>query len=117
MALAPAPASSTAAPGPRVAAPLPPLPLQRSPEFGPGSNLDELLAEQDTILGRTPPRRRVAASGDELSSNASSQDLCIGVPVRDGLDLLDVLEARDLAAKEGAAPGASPAVGSRSIEF
>ena len=87
-----------------------PLPLQRSPEFGPDTDFDLLISE---VLTSGPKEARHCGSTSLTSTSLYMEDIG-GNGARRLDDVMDALEAREVSQSRGAS-GSPP--GGRSLEF
>ena len=90
---------------------LEPLPLQRSPEFGPDTDFDALIRE---VLTRGPKGVQHCGSTSLTSTSLYMED--IGGKGRFD-DVMDALEAREVGQSRGVMISGSPSDGGRSLEF
>ena len=92
-----------------------PLPLQRSPEFGPGTDFDALISE---VLTRGAKEARHCGQTSLTSTSFYMEDIGHGFARRLD-DVMDALEARDVGQEHGE-PWLQPKAarsGSQSLEF
>ena len=90
---------------------LQPLPLQRSPEFGPDTDFDALISQVLT----SGPTEAQHCGRRSLSSTSLYMEDTGGRGARRFDDVMDALEAREVSQPQRSPSGSPP--GGRSLEF